>query len=622
MTVIDDIKARLDIVDVISGYTSLSRSGQRYKAPCPFHQEKTASFMVYPDRQTWHCYGACASGGDVFTFVMKMENLEFSETLKRLAQQTGIALPDRTNRTLKKDILEINEEISSFFQSQLSSDLGSTTKAYLQNRGISEDSISKFELGYSPKDGTSALKFLTNKGIPIDKLVEAGVVRQYDQHQFRDWFRGRLTIPIRNGTGELCGFGSRALDNSNPKYLNSGRTAVFDKGKILYGMNFAKDAGRTDGIVIVEGYMDAIMAHQYYFTNVVASMGTALTSNQVSEVKKLTNSIVMALDPDLAGQQATLRSLSSSWGAFQKTVISTPRNPETMLFNNQNDLELKIVSLPDSLDPDELIRRSPKEWSNLLEDAQPLFDYLLPVISNQMDISTPQGKSLAVEILLPFITGVADPLQQDLYLQQLAAHLDIPEYTLKSNINRGADPRAYQSSRNSQVKRGPQAAVPASDYHFSNLEPDPIEEYCLSLSIRFPALIPESGLMPEFFSRPGNRELAQRLIQLEGSTNTSEISLLLGIEENSPLKEQLDNLLQKTLPPIDSRNRLGILQNTVRRLEDRFLRELKLEEQLLLEQDDPDLSVDPDMTILNTNLRLKNNETSRNWINTVSPERR
>ena len=282
------------------------------------------------------------------------------------------------------------------------------------------------------------------------------MVRKNDRGEYRDWFRGRLIIPIRNPRGELCGFGSRSIDNAVPKYLNSSKTAIFDKGTILFGLNLAKKSARTDGLVIVEGYIDAIMAHQNQFTNVVASMGTALTFEQVSEVRKVTNKVVMALDPDAAGQQATLRSLASSWDVFQKTVVasrSKVRDKNPLLFNRQEDLELKIASLPDGLDPDELIRRSPAEWTNLLTNAKPLFEYLLPAMANQLDVSTPEGKSRVVEVLFPFIASISDPLQQDLYFQRLANYLDIPEHTLKANIHNIARNNPHPSSTTNKDPR-------------------------------------------------------------------------------------------------------------------------------------------------------------------------
>jgi len=299
MTIVDEVKSHLDIVEIISSYVTLDRSGQRYKAPCPFHQEKTPSFMVYPDRQSWHCYGACASGGDVFSFVMRAENLDFAETLRRLSQQAGVVLPTSQNHSRQQVAYQVNEAAKTYYQGIFASDQGVSARNYLEQRGLTGEYIAKFELGLSPQDGESLGNHLTRNGFSLDQLTAAGVVRVNDRGQFRDFFRGRLIIPIRNTHGELGGFGSRALDDSGPKYLNSARTPVFDKGRILYGLYLAQESARQQGLVVVEGYMDAIMAHQNGFTNVVASMGTALTRDQVAEIRRLTGKVVMALDGDL-----------------------------------------------------------------------------------------------------------------------------------------------------------------------------------------------------------------------------------------------------------------------------------------------------------------------------------
>ena len=280
MTVVDDIKGRLDIVDVVSRYVPLQRSGRSHKANCPFHQEKTPSFHVFPDRQSWRCFGACATGGDVFSFVMRAEGLEFADVLKNLAQQAGVVLPDRQKRTEQESGLEINEAARIYFQRILASAQGAEAREYLKSRGVSPDAISKFELGLSPPDGESLKQHLTGQGFTPQQLAQSGIVRESQNGRLVDLFRGRLMFPIRNAQGGLGGFGARAMGDSQPKYLNSPRTPTFDKGHILYGLDLAKDAVRKKGAVIVEGYMDAIAAHQEGFDNVVASMGTALTENQ------------------------------------------------------------------------------------------------------------------------------------------------------------------------------------------------------------------------------------------------------------------------------------------------------------------------------------------------------
>ena len=622
VTVADDVKSRLDIVEVISGYVTLDRAGQRYKAPCPFHQEKTPSFMVYPDRQSWHCYGACASGGDVFSFVMRKENLDFAETLRRLAQQAGVALPTSQRHTREQVAYQINEVAKSYYQSILASDQGLPVRAYLEKRGITSESIARFELGLSPKDGESLRNHLTQKGFSLDQLAEAGVVRVHNQGQPRDMFRGRLIIPIRNSQGELGGVGSRALDDSVPKYLNSARTPVFDKGRILYGLYLAKEAARQQGLVVVEGYMDAIMAHQNGFTNVVASMGTALTGEQVADIRRLTGKVVMALDPDAAGQQATLRSLATSWEVFQKLVTERDgrgRSRETIIFQRQEDLELKVMSLPDHLDPDELIRRSPQEWRELVEGAVPLFEYLLPAVSHQVDISTPRGKARVVEVLFPFIAAVPEPIQQDLYFQQLAAYIGVDEGTLKASIGRFAGQTGRSGSAGAgQRRRPPAREVESTASPFAQLEQDPIEEYCLAFALQHLDLVPQAGLEPEHFRRPENRELAVQLLQLTQNPLEEATSQKLRQTVAPALQEQLELLMAKVLPPMDPRNRLRALQSTVRRLEGRFLRELKSKEAIWYSEEraeyHPDSLREPNPSILDVNQRIKGVESARSWL--------
>ena len=618
MTVVDEVKSRLDIVEVISSYVTLDRAGQLYIAPCPFHQEKTPSFKVNPGRQSWHCYGACGSGGDVFSFVMRKENLDFAETLRRLAQQAGVALPTRQRDTREQVAYQINEAARSYYQGILASDQGLPARSYLERRGLTDDSIARFELGLSPSDGESLRNHLTQKGFPLDQLAAAGVVRVNDRGQSRDFFRGRLMIPIRNSQGELGGFGSRALDDSVPKYLNSARTPVFDKGRILYGLYLAKEAARQQGLVVVEGYMDAIMAHQNGFTNVVASMGTALTGDQVADIRRLTGKVVMALDPDAAGQQATLRSLATSWEVFQKLVTERDRRgrgQETIIFQRQEDLELKVMSLPDHLDPDELIRRSPQEWVELVAGAVPLFEYLLPAVSNQMDISTPRGKSRVVEVLFPFIAAVPEPIQQDLYFQQLAAYIGVEEGTLKASIGKFASQTGRGGSAGaSRERRTPARAVESTASPFAKLEQDPIEEYCLAFALQHLDLVPQAGLEPEHFRRPENRELAGQLLQLTQNPLEEATSQKLRQNMAPALQEQVELLMAKELPPMEARNRLRALQSAVRRLEDRFLRELKIEEALWFSEEQPDNLRQPNPSILDVNQRLKDVESARSWL--------
>ena len=632
MTVIDDVKSRLDLIEVVSGYVALQRSGRAYKANCPFHQERTPSFYVSPERQTWQCFGACATGGDVFSFIMRAENLEFSEALKRLAQQAGVTLPSRERRSEVEVSFRVNEAAREYFQQYLASSLGSSVRGYLDQRGLTKESADKFQLGLSPRDGQGLFSYLQKHGFTPEQLTLAGVVYQSQNGGYRDAFRGRLMIPIRNGQGDLGGFGSRDLDDSGPKYLNTARTPVFDKGRILFGLHLAKDAARQQGIVIVEGYMDVIMAHQYGFTNVVASMGTALTEHQVAEVRRLTDRVTMALDADAAGQQATLRSLESSWQVFQNRVAGHSRG--TTLFQRQDNLELKVAVLPDGKDPDDVIRASTDDWSDLVSEGVPLFEYLLPALSTQVDASTPQGKARVVELLFPFIAAVQEPIQQDHYFRMLADHLSINEATLKASVSRfaaqakatrpGSDQRARTvMARSASASEG--SAESAGSAAFAALDRDrdrsPLEDYCLALLLRYPdlpATVPEvANLSPDYFRRPENREIFSRMTQVWAEAPAlliPEETLVEALKRRvaAELAEHLELLAKNKIPPLDSSGRAAALRDAVSRLEGNYLRELKLLEQARYSGDSAELPEEFEQEALDINRKLKANQSLRN----------
>ena len=601
MTVVDDIKGRLDIVDVVSRYVPLQRSGRSHKANCPFHQEKTPSFHVFPDRQTWRCFGACATGGDVFSFVMRAEGLEFADVLKSLAQQAGVTLPDRQRRTEQESGLEINEAARIYFQRILASSQGGEAREYLKSRGVSPEAISKFELGLSPPDGESLKQHLTMQGFTPQQLTQSGIVRESQNGRLMDLFRGRLMFPIRNAQGGLGGFGARAMDDSQPKYLNSPRSPTFDKGHILYGLNLAKEAIRQKGAVIVEGYMDAIAAHQEGFDNVVASMGTALTENQVAEIRRLTSNITMALDADPAGQQATLRSLESSWQVFQTQVVG--RVGTTSILQGRETPDLKIAVMPAGQDPDDVIHRSPEEWTRIVEQGKPLIEYLLAALSAQSDVSTPDGKALVVGAVLPFIYAVAEPFQQDHFFQMLADTVGMTRDELRARVDQPMAVRRPQQRTAPRV-RNPDSPVFAKDG-------DPVEEYCLTLLLKQPELEgPAERLKPEHFRRLECREIFRQWLRVcqgrEAQSGPEALAGLVGEE----LAGILDRILQKELPPPDPQKRTAAFEDVIRKLEDRYLKELKLEEEIRFKDSPPDLSDEAYIDVLNVNQRIKENQVS------------
>ena len=589
----DDIKSRLDILDVVSQYTSLQSSGRSYRALCPFHSEKTPSFYVFPERQSWRCFGACATGGDMFSFVMRMDNLGFSETLRRLAQQAGVDLADKRVGRAGGDVLyQINEAARDYFSQMLESPgRGSDARAYLKRRGLSPQTIEKFQLGLSPGDGESLGHYLASNGFGRDQLALTGVITDSQAGGYRDLFRNRLMFPIRDGEGRLAGFGGRALDDSNPKYLNIPRSPVFDKGSILYGLYLAREGAQGQGIVVVEGYMDAIAGHQHGFSNTVASMGTALTQQQVSLLSSFVRrtaspgraEVVLALDPDTAGQEATLRSLESSWKVFQAQPMA--RTQGVTLYQRPVAPSLKVAALPGGKDPDEIILESPEEWRRVVDSAMPLLDFLFAALAMRLDLATPEGKSRLAGLLFPLIAATPDPFQQDHYFQRLADQLGVGEATLRASLGRlgqasnptrgraaGPSRRGTNAPPRGTVRDQGVAATP-----FAGLDHDPLEERCLALMLQGDRSDEnEEGpgeLRSEYFRRMDNREIF---------TNWAKCSTLEALKDNLDyeLAEHLEYLLDKSAPPSDRKQREVELRGCLRRLEERYLRELKQEEEL------------------------------------------
>ena len=638
MPIVDDIKSRIDILDVVSQYVQLQHSGRSYKAVCPFHNEKTPSFFVFPERQSWRCFGACATGGDMFNFLMRMENLDFSEALKKLAPQAGVSLAETRVRKGEYDALyQINEAAREFFGKLLTSGKpGAFARDYVQKRGITQETIEKFQLGLSPSDGRSLKEHLASKGYAQEQSALAGLINEGPGGEYRDLFRRRLMFPIHDGEGRLIGFGGRSLDDSNPKYLNSPKTPVFDKSRVLYPLHLSGDTIRNQGAVIVEGYMDAIMAHQHGFTGVVASLGTALTQHQVSQVSGLvrhqgsgeSRSVVLALDPDAAGQEATLRSLESSWNVFQSRVEQ--RSSGTGIYGRPEVPSLKVASLPEGRDPDEIIRENSEEWANLMEKALPLIDYLFGALSSRLDLTSANGKARMAELIFPLITATPDPFQQDHYFQRLASFLEVSEATLRASLGRARPRRAAERAGRSPQGQGSKSASAPSNQQaasmtpFAHLEHDPLEEYCLTQLLQNPDLArtPESlptkqyGLDPsdqggtetqggevsdlrlEYFRRVENREIFTNWMKC------STLELLKGAVDEE-LKGHLDYLASRILPPANPKQREEGLRYCIRRLEERYLRELNIEEEFRLSQAAPEERDSQEQKIVDVAERLR-----------------
>lgn len=506
MTQLDDVKSRLDIVELVGGYVQLQRSGSSFKANCPFHQERTPSFYVFPDRQSWRCFGACAEGGDAFSFIMKKERVDFREALVRLGARVGITVTDQAETGGRSRLLfEINDAARQFFQRTLLEPEAEFVRDYLRNRGLNDRSLQTFEFGYSPARDNRLLGHLTGAGYTAESIAEAGLARETEDGRFYDLFRGRLMIPIRDWSARVAGFGSRALDdNATPKYLNTPRTPVFDKSRILYAMHLAKEPIRQHGAVIVEGYMDAIMAHQHGFDNVVASMGTALTEHQVALVRRLTHQVTMALDGDPAGRNATLRSLESSWGVFQQRDQRSGRQSGSSVLQQPEALDLRVAELPQGKDPDDYIRQSPAQWMEFIAGAAPLFDYLLAAVTERADVADADGRSWAVQTMLRFVAHISDPIKRDFYLDALSAHFSVDAGTLRAAMPVAArTDRAGRSNRSAPNTAEESTPLPGRNKNAA-------EEMALAMLLQHRDRLDDAeveSLQPAWFSRSENREI-------------------------------------------------------------------------------------------------------------------
>ncbi len=571
MSVIDEIKQRLDIVDVVSDYVTLQKAGRNFKALCPFHTEKTASFFIFPERQSWHCFGSCGMGGDIFSFMMKKESINFSEALGLLANRAGVTLVTRQKERAEdreaERLYQVNEAAARYYHYLLlNAKPAELARRYLSERGISKETIDSFELGFSPDSWDALRQHLISRGYKGDELMAAGLVVEKDGEASYDMFRNRLMIPIRNGKGSVAGFGARALalDGSTPKYLNSPQTAVFDKSGILYGIDRARGAIREQGLaIVVEGYMDVLIAHQYGMANVVASMGTSLTEKQMGIIKRLTKNLVLALDADAAGDEATLRGLQVARQAFSERISASERD----LMGGISKLRgsLKIIHLPRGKDPDEVIRENPQHWQIMVDGATSLMDYFFEAVTSKLDLGKDEGKADAAEQLLPLISEIADSVERELYLNKLAHLLGVGEKTLSW---RAAQLRPTMRERATRKVSLPSAQTIRH----------PLEERYLSLLLQHPELRHRGKeLPPDCFEGTENRELFIALLD-----SPDEESLRQSLDVS--LWEHLDLLMGRALPPANNRELETAFSDCTRRLGEQRLRRLKTLEETLFSE--------------------------------------
>ena len=593
MTTTEDIKSRLDIVDTISKYVEIKQSGTNFKGLCPFHKEKTPSFFIFPNTQTWRCFGSCTIGGDIFEFHMKIENIPFIESLHALAKDAGIELQQLQPKEKTSNLLKIHLHATDYFHKNLMDPKYEYAKNYLIERGITEKTISKFKLGFCPPTENLLLENLLKEGCVKEDILSSGLITQTQKNQYTSPFHLRLIIPIQNKNGDVVGFGGRILDNSQPKYINSTASAIFNKSHILFGLDKIPKT-TNQKIIIVEGYMDAIIAHQHGFENIVACMGTSITIEQAKLAYQVTNEIILSLDQDKAGQTATMNNLINTWRIFQqhpnninnlKSITQININQSTQ----KKPLNLKITELPSGMDPADLINKNPLQWQQILDKAKPLFIFLQDFIKNTMDLNSTQNKLQAASIFMSFISQIPNPIEQDKEFNNLCKYLSISREVLEATL--GKPWKKTTSKTTSQPNSFSTSAI-------DNENKQPIEEYLLKILLENNDLMPNitKEITPEMFENPQNREIYRTII----SSKNGEIN---DLTLDKHLEDQVQ-FITNSRWPLPQKNLLTkFLRSVINRFLEKDLKRRKFEENLRI-QGENNTEVTFETSIIDENKKL------------------
>lgn len=416
---VEEVRQRNDIVDIISGYVNLKKKGGNYFGLCPFHNEKSASFSVSPGKQMYYCFG-CGAGGNVFTFIMNYENYTFAEAIKLLADRAGIALPEiedskeaREKENRRKTLLQINKEAATYFYYQLRAPQGRVGLDYLKGRQLSDETMNRFGLGYSNKTSNDLCQYLRHKSYPDELIRESGVAVFNEKYGMSDKFWNRVMFPIQDVNHRVIGFGGRVMGEGEPKYLNSPETPVFDKSRNLYGLNFARTA-RQDNIILCEGYMDVIAMHQAGFTQAVASLGTAFTSGQANLLRRYTENVILSYDSDGAGVKAALRAI----GILKEAGLTG-----------------KVLNLEPYKDPDEFMKNlGREEFAKRLLQAENTFFFELRMMQKQYDLSDPEAKTKFYNEIAKKLCGFSEEVERENYTEAVAEKYNISMESLKKLV--------------------------------------------------------------------------------------------------------------------------------------------------------------------------------------------
>ena len=486
MDAVAEVKSRLNVEDVVAEYIQLKRSGRNFKGLSPWTNEKTASFMVSPEKQIWHDFSS-GKGGDIFTLVMEMEGLDFRGALEHLARKTGVELEDyQTSSTHRKEYknraLEALALAAKFYQKQLIAN-NAALKYLLKERNFAKQILLDWQLGYAPKTGRALTEFLTKKGFDTDEMRRAGLIFMRAGGP-SDMFRGRIMIPLADSRGAIIGFTARLLEDEPgaPKYINTPQTVVYDKGRHVFGLHLAKESIRKSGFgVIVEGNMDVIASHQAGVKNVVATAGTAMTDNHLRELKRFTPDIRLCFDADSAGVSATERAITMA----QRTGVN-----------------LSVVALSDAKDPDELIRQDPKKWQQAAQKSTYAIDWLIDRYASELDLKTAPGKKAFTDALLSVIRRLSDAVEQDHYLKELAKLTNASLEAIRAKFSaEKVEKTPLRKARSKPVKVDP-----------GSIEQQRLQDHLLSMALMQPKIRPiVADCRPEYFTNDASIKILEFL---------------------------------------------------------------------------------------------------------------
>ncbi|MEJ2597248.1 MAG: DNA primase [Anaerolineales bacterium] len=591
MSTVDEIKSRIDIVDLVSETVQLRHSGKNYTGFCPFHENtRTPAFVVFPDTGTWRCFGQCNEGGDIFKFVMKKEGYDFTEALRYLAERAGVQLkaPTPQEQAAAEEhaaLRNLLEEAVTFYRHNLfNTPAGQSALAYLhEKRGLRDDTIEAFGLGYAPDAWEAAAQFFMGKGIQEEDLLACGLASSRETGGIYDRFRHRVMFPIRDERGRMAGFGGRILNPEDmPKFINSPQTVLFDKGRLLYGLDRARKTIRAqEQAVIVEGYLDVIALHQSGYTDAVSPMGTALTEHQLTLLKRYTQRIVLALDPDAAGDKATLRGLQIARQTMDRETEPIFDARGLLTYEARLQADLRVSTLPEELDPDEIVNHDPQQWAQIVAAARPIVIHVMETLAAGKDLEDPKVKDEIASQVLPLISDVPSPIERDTYLQRLARLLHVDERALFDWSGKPGRSRRVTGRRSARR----QPTEPSTGLLGAAVESvNRLEMHCLGVLLRRPDLLYQvdrklqehklDRLAPGDFQQAGHQAIF-RLLQESVDQDMAEPLNYVLSSLSLEMMELADELLARTdqLDPNEER----VLEDLMRALLDLRSRNLRQE---------------------------------------------